>query len=345
LYNNIRRNVIRAVKVLPEAVRVGAAEVKYYKDEDMHGEKRHEEDLDLAQSEINTLQFQIKLLTRKLEEAANNYDELSSRYKRMEHELVNREAELQSEMQRKLENERIIVVKNAEIEASSIIKEAKAIHSEASEKGYAEGIANGQKEGLEKARIEVEAEYNSRLSDIINIFEKMHGEIENNLKELVQLNEARLLRLWKETLTAMLNREVVLNPDTARIVLEGILERVSDKNRVLIYLSPLDIGNIQFQTDKMTESLRGIKQLEFLPDPRVELGSCIVETNLGIYDARWRMQFEQIEMQIADLYREITKESASEPVNEKAVEKEKSKSRRKKKDAEKELSKNENTTP
>lgn len=315
MYNNIRRNVIRAVKVLPEAVRVGVAEISLFDNENTCEKELHEDELGLAQDKIGSLQSQIKLLANKLEVTESNYDELTSRCKNMELEHANSEAQLRAEMQRKLENERVTVVNKAKIEASSILEEAEKNRSEAFEKGYSEGISKGQRDGFEKAKIDVEAEYSSRFSDLISIFEKIHLEIENNLKDLVQLNEARLLRLWKETLTAMLNREVILNPETARIVLEGILERTSDKNRVLIYLSPLDIGSIQFQTDKMTESLRGIKHLEFLPDVRVERGSCIVETNLGIYDARWRMQMEQIEIQIADLYREVTKESTIEPAN------------------------------
>jgi flagellar assembly protein FliH len=343
LYNNIRRNVIRAVKVLPEAVRVGVAEIKLLDNECVYEKERHQNELDLAQGEVISLQSQIKLLVKKLEGAVKDNEDLSLRCKRTEHELANRETELQAEMQRKLEVEREIVTKKAKIEASSILEEAEKIRSEAFEKGYSEGINKGQKDGFEKAKNEVEAEYNSRFSDIISIFEKIHSEIENSFKDLVQLNEARLLRLWKETLCTMLNREVYLNPETARIVLDGVLERVSDKNRILIYLSPLDIGSIQFQTDKMTESLRGIKHLEFLPDTRVERGSCIVETNLGIYDARWRMQMEQIETQIADLYREVTKESTVEPTNEKT--KSKNKSRRKKKEAEKEPLKDERVAP
>ena len=312
MYSNIRRNVIRAVKVLPEAVRVGIIEVDPSEDEGTKEEGMPENEIDLAQDKIGRLESQIRLLTNRLEEAAENYDELSSRCEKLEHELENRKAELQAEMHRKLESERSVIVDKAKIEASSILKEADKIRSESSEKGRAEGLLKGQKEGFEKAKADLEAEYSSRFSGLISVFEKIHSEIESNFEDIVQLNEARLLRLWKETLRTMLYREVELNKETARIVLEGILERVSDKNRILIYLSPLDLENIQSQTDRMTESLRGVKHLEFLADNRVGQGSCIVETNLGIYDARWRTQMEQIEMQIADLYREVKKESANE---------------------------------
>ena len=328
MYSNIRRNVIRAVKVLPEAVRVGAVEVEPTNEENTHEDGKSESELDLAQKRISFLENESRLLSNRIEEAAKTYDEFSARCEKLEHELKNREAELQYEMQQKLESERMIVIDKAKIDASNILMEATKTRSEAFEKGHSEGLLKGQKDGLEKARIDMEAEYSSRFSELVSIFEKMQMEIENNLENLVQLNEARLVRLWKETLSAMLNREVELDQDTAHIVLEGILKRISDKNSLLIYLAPLDLENIRSQADRMTESLRGVKHLELIADPRVERGSCIVETNLGIYDARWRVQMEQIEMQIADLYREVIKESI-EPIQDKG------KRKRKKKDAEK----------
>jgi len=55
------------------------------------------------------------------------------------------------------------------------------------------------------------------------------------------------------------------------------------------------------------EILRGVKRLELKPDAHVDKGSCIVETNLGIYDARWRTQFEQIDGVVDSLFQKLGK--------------------------------------
>ena len=56
--------------------------------------------------------------------------------------------------------------------------------------------------------------------------------------------------------------------------------------------------------DDLLDVLRGIKHFEFLADEQVERGSCLVETGMGIYDARWRTQLEQISTQIRQLLEE-----------------------------------------
>lgn len=307
---NIRQNVIRAVRVLPEAVRVGSSvsDMKNIDHAEKNEVKKQPDELSDANGKINLLQSQIGLLNNRLKEAVANYDELSVRCVEMEDKLKNRESELQAEMKKKLEAERGKVISEAEADAAKILADAEKIRSESQNKGYTEGFEKGKENGLEKAISDAHDEYSKRFSGLVDLLEKAHSEVEANLGSLVQMNEARLLRLWQGTLTAMLNREVQLNSETARIVLEGVLNRVSDKNRLVIYLSPSDIEKVEDEKSEMTEQLRGARHIDFMPDSRVEPGSCIVETNLGVYDARWKTQMDQIEGEISDLYRAIPAE-------------------------------------
>ena len=56
--------------------------------------------------------------------------------------------------------------------------------------------------------------------------------------------------------------------------------------------------------DNIMDSIRGVKFFELQADDHVECGSCLIETNLGIYDARWRTQLEQISGEIENLLME-----------------------------------------
>lgn len=49
------------------------------------------------------------------------------------------------------------------------------------------------------------------------------------------------------------------------------------------------------------DSIRGVKFFELLSDDHVDRGSCLIETNLGIYDARWKTQLEQISTEVQGL--------------------------------------------
>jgi flagellar assembly protein FliH len=83
---------------------------------------------------------------------------------------------------------------------------------------------------------------------------------------------------------------------------------VSDKNHIVIYASSEDVELLQDRLQgEFGDVLRGAKHLELKPDTNVDKGSCIVETNLGVYDARWRTQLEQIGMVVEKLLQQLGK--------------------------------------
>lgn len=68
-----------------------------------------------------------------------------------------------------------------------------------------------------------------------------------------------------------------------------------------MYLNPRDLKGVDSLRESLTDVLRGAKHVEFSGDEHVDPGSCLVETNLGVYDARWRTQLEQIASQVEHL--------------------------------------------
>ncbi len=124
----------------------------------------------------------------------------------------------------------------------------------------------------------------------------------------MNLNQPRLIRVWSEMLRRMLQRQVELNPDTIDYVLSELLSRLSDKNQILIYVSPEDMKHLEGELDtKFQEALRGVKKLELKSDPNVETGSCIIETGLGVYDARWKTQMSQVESVVDEIFQQVKK--------------------------------------
>lgn len=208
--------------------------------------------------------------------------------------------------------------------------------SEARQQGHAEGLENGYKAGLDKAHKEIEAQYREKLTGLVSSLEGVSKRLEENFAELVELNQPRMLRLWQEMLKQMLHRETVLAPDAVVDVLSDVLTRLSDKNHIAIYVSPEDADLLQGRVhEEFADILRGVKHLELKSDPNVDKGSCIVETNLGVYDARWRTQLDQIDTAIDDLLQKLgkppkvkaTRKSAQAPSSDKETTKRVSRTR------------------
>jgi flagellar assembly protein FliH len=180
--------------------------------------------------------------------------------------------------------------------------------TEGKTQGHAEGLQTGREAALAQARTEVQKQYREKLSGLVTLFEGISARLEEHFGRLTSLNQPRMLRLWQEMLKKMLQRETSLAPDAVVKVLSDVLSRVSDKNHILIYASPEDMELLQDSLQgEFGDVLRGAKHLELKPDANVDKGSCIVETNLGVYDARWRTQLEQIGTAVEKLFQQLGK--------------------------------------
>ena len=304
------QRVLRTVRLLPQAVKIGilekeieqsgawqdnssanklASPLKSSRQSSRENASKHEPEGSLqVKKDIEDLSAQIKALTNSLSNAEVKNMELTEAKKKLESEINN--VKLDYEKRRKaLENE-------AEANARKIADRAR-------DTAIAEGQIKGYEEGLEKARREVENEYLEKFSALAGVIENVGKKLDENFNALVKLNQPRLIRVWTEMLKRMLHKQIELHPDTIDKVLSDLLSRLSDKNQILIYVSPDDAKHLEGKLDrKFQEVLRGAKKVELKADPNVETGSCIVETALGVYDARWKTQMSQIEAVIDEVF-------------------------------------------
>ena len=243
--------------------------------------------------EVEELTAQIKSLTNSLSNAEVKNMELSEAKMKLESEING----IKSDYERRK--------RTLESEAQA---NAKQIADKAREAAISEGQIKGYEEGLEKARQEVEQEYLEKFSGLAGVIENVGKKLEDDFENLVKLNQPRLIRVWSEMLKRMLFRQVELNPNTVDSVLSELLSKLSDKNQILIYVSPEDFKHLDGKLEKnFREALRGAKKVELKADSNVEKGSCIIETGLGIYDARWKTQMSQVESVIDEIFQQSSK--------------------------------------
>ena len=300
------QRVLRTVRLLPQAVKIGIleseikqsgtkpaqTEVKPSKPEKPEPPKVQIRTQEQSR-EIEELTAQVKALTNSLSNAEVRNLELNEAKTRLESEIDGVKADYQRRKNQ------------LESEASA---NAKKIADQARSQAIADGQTRGYEEGLKKARIEVEQEYLKKFSGLAGVIEGLGKKLEENFAGLVSLNQPRMIRVWSEMLRRMLQRQVELNPDTIDSVLSELLSRLSDKNQILIYVSPEDMKHLEGNLDaKFQEALRGVKKLELKSDPNVETGSCIVETGLGVYDARWKTQMSQVESVVDEIFQQVKK--------------------------------------
>jgi flagellar assembly protein FliH len=212
---------------------------------------------------------------------------------------------LQMESERaKLDRERNDFRTNAAAEAAALKEKSRAA-------GQKEGYEKGYAEGLVKAEASVRKEYEGKFAKGISLLEGIASSLGLSREQLARAHSPQLIRLWEMMLSKMLATMVDMDPKVIERVVSGLLKRISDRERIIVYLNPADVTMIEENKDALMDSIRGVKFFELMSDDHVEKGSCLIETNLGIYDARWRTQLEQVSSEVQNLL--LENEASQEP--------------------------------
>ncbi len=278
------------MRLLPGAVRIGRGTMEDIPEKiegpgasaSMETPESEDSALVIAQAEIRKLKSELRGRESELAEAKASAQNLRSQIEAARADV---------------EREKAVFYEKAKAELIGLTEEA-------AKNGREEGAAKGYEEGLKKAEAEVSADYRNRFSGALSLLGNIGASLEESRERLAAAHAPQLIRLWEMMLRKMLQVGVELDPSVVERSISYILSRVSDRERIVIYLNPSDVEMVENIKDGMKDSIRGVKIFELLSDEHVDKGSCLVETALGIYDARWRTQIEQVATEVRDLLME-----------------------------------------
>ena len=203
----LRPNVLRAVRLLPEAVRIGSSQEDNRRvPEAAPGEPEtgnHPGDL------FTQLTDELTLLKAKLEESERENRDLASRAAVFEEELSRERVRLKEERGKMV---------------SALEAEAAAARKKAVSEGFEEGRKAGYEQGIDDARKEAAREAEEKIRSAVDRLESVHRSLEEHLDALAELQMPRLIRMWEFLLSRMLSKEVSLDGETALRLLRGVLE-------------------------------------------------------------------------------------------------------------------------
>ncbi|MFP4481826.1 MAG: FliH/SctL family protein [Thermovirgaceae bacterium] len=178
----------------------------------------------------------------------------------------------------------------------------------AREKARNEGFDRGYDEGLEaaraKAREEITVEFAERFGRLEKLLETTLDTLEASRREEIDRHAPLLIGLWRKMLERLLRREVELDGQTVLRVFRELIHRVSDRTKIRIVLNPADRELFLKNGAEYAEIKRAADSFEVVADEHIEKGSCVLETGLGVYDARWESQLERIDREIDGILRE-----------------------------------------
>ncbi|MFA0888246.1 MAG: FliH/SctL family protein [Synergistales bacterium] len=191
------------------------------------------------------------------------------------------------------------------LERDDLRREAAALADKSRREAAAAGFEEGYRKGLAKAKEDTEREirqdFGDRFGRLEDLLATLAAALEGKLAEGAEGQSRRLLTLWNLALEKLLHREVELDPDAAWRLFRAILQRVGDRSRVRVLLNPSDRELFLERGREMEEIRRMSQAFDLISDEGIEKGSCLVDTNLGVYDARWKSQLDAIGKEVDSL--------------------------------------------
>lgn len=156
---------------------------------------------------------------------------------------------------------------------------------------YESGLGDG-KSLAERGLLHVFNSLRTATEDLHALREKVLRESEDEMLKLIMMIARKIILREARTDTAILKN-----------VIKAALTSVSERDEIIVHLNPDDYSMVTSRTDFFPSELM-TERMRLKPDPTLHQGSCNVNTEMGIIDADFDSQLEEI-------YRHLLEERSS----------------------------------
>ncbi len=188
-------------------------------------------------------------------------------------------------------------VESAYEKASKIIEQAQSEVQEMMENAHAEAETirqNARTEGFEDGKREGQGQ----VSEIMSQAMETLNEAIKQRKKIIKDSENEIVRMSLKIAEQIIRNEVATNKDAVMNIVAEAINKVSDRENVIVKVNREDAEYIKTHKDKLSGIVDGVKNLSILEDSQVDPGGCVIETNLGFVDARISTKLSLIEQAI-----------------------------------------------
>jgi flagellar assembly protein FliH len=197
------------------------------------------------------------------------------------------------------------IIQNAHMEAALIIQDAQGladmmlqqarakaqqeanhISEEAREQAAAEGFEVGLERGRQEAIVQVAKQ--------LEALKQADREAQDRRAAQLQDLEHEVLELSLGIAAKLVAVELGHSRQGAVAIVRAALQHLSERQRVRLRVHPLDLHLLTQSKQMLVNGVDGLSELELVPDTRLGLGGCVVETTTGTIDARLSTQLREI---------------------------------------------------
>jgi len=161
------------------------------------------------------------------------------------------------------------IIASARLKADRIVETARRERESERKRGYEEGLLEGRREMAERM---IEA-----VGRNVDYFSCMEQKVASVVIEAL-----------KKILGEMDRHEMIMK------IVRNALAVVRNQAKVTLRVCPGEAAHVRSQLDDILKQYPGINYVDVSPDPRLQAGGCILETEMGVVDAGGDVQLEAI---------------------------------------------------
>jgi len=161
------------------------------------------------------------------------------------------------------------------------------------QQGSAEGYERGEREGSQRASEEIAAQLKRDFAGRFAAVDKLVGEITAAREGFIRSAEREAVALGLTIASRVLCREVAGSSLTPELVEEAMRQTMGRK-LLVVRLNPADREAMARDGQRIETMFANAESVEFIDDPAVSRGGCVIESNMGIVDAQLDRQIEQL---------------------------------------------------
>jgi len=166
---------------------------------------------------------------------------------------------------------------------NQVVEIRSTAEKEAREKGYAEGLKQGELDAKEEFKPFLDTTENI-IQELSEFRKKMYPKVEREMVEMV-------ISLVKK----VIHFELSTKEDSVQEMIRLAVQAVLDKESMIIKINPADKEHAENFRPELQHLFGEIKNISFESSTGIDRGGCIIETNFGTVDARMDKLGEQID--------------------------------------------------
>ncbi|MGC2194485.1 MAG: type III secretion system stator protein SctL [Terriglobales bacterium] len=114
-------------------------------------------------------------------------------------------------------------------------------------------------------------------------------------EELTKTWEETMLRLSVRVAEKIVGEQLRLHPDTIVEIVREVLKNIRPGKHLSIQVNQAEAHQARARIDRLKEALGGSSEIEIVASASVPAGGCVIESELGIIDARLETQLKCLE--------------------------------------------------